>query len=94
MSFFRPKMEREIPLTGLARRAWVLVALMAILPFAQTLTYPPILDDWWAAVENPLVQGGLRNAARIFTSPYNYGGPETTGGLFRPVTTLTFAANY
>ena len=79
---------------SLLRRSWILVALVAILPFAQTLPHPPVFDDGWAVVENPLVQGGLRNAARIFTSSYNYGGPETTGGLFRPVTTLTFAANY
>ena len=81
-------------MNALLRRSWVLVALAAILPFAQTLPNPPVLDDGWAVVENPLVQGGLRNAGRIFTSPYNYGGPGTTGGLFRPVTTLTFAANY
>ncbi len=81
-------------MTGLLRRAWILVALVAILPFAQTLPNPPVLDDGWVVVDNPLVQGGLRNAARILTAPYNYGGPGTTGGLFRPVTTLTFAANY
>ena len=81
-------------MTALLRRAWILVAIVAILPFAQTLPNPPVLDDGWAVVDNPLVQGGLKNAARILTSPYNYGGPGTTGGLFRPVTTLTFAANY
>ena len=81
-------------MTTLLRRAWILVALVAILPFAQTLPNPPVLDDGWAVVENPLVQGGLRNAARILTSPYNYGAPGTLGGLFRPVTTLSFAANY
>jgi len=80
--------------TALLRRSSVLVALAAILPFAQTLPHPPVLDDGWAVVENPLVQGGFRNAARIFTSPYNYGGPSTLGGVFRPVTTLSFAANY
>ena len=81
-------------MTALLRRSSVLVALAAILPFAQTLPHPPVLDDGWAVVENPLVQGGFRNAARIFTSPYNYGGPSTLGGVFRPVTTLSFAANY
>jgi tetratricopeptide (TPR) repeat protein len=81
-------------MSGLLRRAWILVALVAVLPFAQTLPNPPVLDDGWAVVENPLVQGGLRNTARILTSPYNYGGPGTTGGLFRPVTTLSFAVNY
>jgi Flp pilus assembly protein TadD len=79
---------------AILRRSWVLVALAATLPFAQTLPYPPVLDDGWAVVENPLVQGGLRNVARIFTSPYNYGGPSTTSGVFRPVTTASFAANY
>ncbi|HET8732929.1 MAG TPA: tetratricopeptide repeat protein, partial [Anaeromyxobacteraceae bacterium] len=81
-------------MNGLLRRAWIPVLLAALLPFAQTLPNPPVLDDGWAVVDNPLVQGGMRNAARILTSPYNYGGPGTTGGLFRPVTTLTFAANY
>jgi len=81
-------------MTSLLRRAWIVVALVAFLPFAQTLPNAPVLDDGWAVVENPLVQGGLRNAARILTSPYNFGGPSTTGGLFRPVTTLSFAANY
>jgi len=81
-------------MSGLLRRSWILVALVAVLPFAQTLPNPPVLDDGWAVVENPLVQGGLRNTARILTSPYNYGGPGTTGGLFRPVTTLSFAVNY
>ena len=76
------------------RRSWMLLVLVAIIPFAQTLFHPPILDDGWAVIENPLVQGGLKNAVRIFMSPYNYGGPETTGGLFRPFTTLTFAINY
>jgi tetratricopeptide (TPR) repeat protein len=81
-------------MTVLLRRAWVVVAVAAAAPFVQTLAFPPVLDDGWAVVENPLVQGGVRNAARILTSPYNYGGPGTTGGLFRPVTTLTYAANY
>ena len=81
-------------MTGLLRRSWVLVALAAILPFARTLPHPPVLDDGWAVVENPLVQGGLQNTTRILTSPYNYGAPGTLAGLFRPVTTLTFAANY
>jgi Flp pilus assembly protein TadD len=81
-------------MTPLLHRAWVLVALAAVLPFAQTLPNPPVLDDGWAVVENPLVQGGLRNTARILVAPYNYGASGTLGGLFRPVTTLTFAANY
>lgn len=81
-------------MSGLLRRSWILVAILAVLPFAQTLPNPPVLDDGWAVLENPLVQGGLGNAGRILTSPYNYGGPGTTGGLFRPLTTLTFAVNY
>jgi hypothetical protein len=81
-------------MTALLRRSWIVVALVAVLPFAQTLPNPPVLDDGWAVVENPLVQGGLRNAGRIFQSSYNYGGPGTTAGLFRPVTTLTYAVNY
>ncbi len=81
-------------MTALLRRSWLVVALAAAVPFALTLPHPPVLDDGWAVVDNPLVQGGVKNAVRILTSPYNYGGPGTTGGLFRPVTTLTYAVNY
>ena len=42
-------------MTGLLRRAWIPVVLAALLPFVQTIGNPPVLDDGWAVVENPLL---------------------------------------
>jgi len=78
----------------MARRPRRVVALAAVLPFLLTIASPPLLDDGWAVVDNPLVQGGLSNAARIFSSPYGFAGGATLAGPFRPITTLTFAASY
>jgi Flp pilus assembly protein TadD len=70
------------------------VAIAALLPFLYTLGSAPVLDDGWAVLDNPLVQGGLRNAGRILVSPYGYAGGATQAGPFRPLTTLSFAASY
>jgi len=52
-----------------------------------------VLDDGWVIFDNPLVRS-LANVPRILREPYGFGGPSTTGGLYRPVTTLSYALNY
>lgn len=52
-----------------------------------------MLDDGWVIFDNPLVRS-LANVPRILREPYGFGGPSTTGGLYRPVTTLSYALNY
>src|SRR5512136_1671867 len=69
------------------------VALAAALPYLGTLGNPPILDDGWAALDNPLVWS-LRNAGRIFREPYGFAGDPSVRGPYRPVTTLSYALNY
>lgn len=69
------------------------VAVAAVLPFLGTLGYPSILDDGWAALDNPLVWS-LRNVGRIFFEPYGFAGDPSLGGPYRPITTLTYALDY
>lgn len=69
------------------------VALAAALPFAGTLRNPPVLDDGWAALENPLVWS-LRNVGRTFGELYGYAGDPSVRGPYRPVTTLSYALDY
>jgi Flp pilus assembly protein TadD len=69
------------------------VALSATLPFLVTLGNPPVLDDGWAALDNPLVWS-LRNVGRIFTELYGFAGDPSVRGPYRPVTTLSYALNY
>jgi hypothetical protein len=70
------------------------VALAALLPFLPTIAAPPVLDDGWAVVDNPLVRAGPGAVRRILASDYGYAGGGTVGGTWRPLTTLTFAASY
>jgi protein O-mannosyl-transferase len=73
--------------------AYAPVALAAVLPFLGSLENPPILDDGWTALSNPLVWS-LRNAGRIFTNLYGYAGTPSVRGPYRPLTTLSFALNW
>lgn len=69
------------------------VALAALVPYLGTLGNSPVLDDGWAALDNPLVWS-LRNAGRIFAEFYGYAGDPSLRGPYRPVTTLSYALNY
>jgi len=78
---------------ALAARPRLLVALAAVLPFLGTLGNQPVLDDGWAALDNPLVWK-LGNVGRIFQELYGYAGDPTVRGPYRPLTTLSYALNW
>ncbi|MCM2334477.1 MAG: hypothetical protein NDI82_11100, partial [Anaeromyxobacteraceae bacterium] len=80
-------------LDALAARPRLVVALAAALPFLVTLGNPPILDDGWAALDNPLTYS-LGNVGRIFRELYGFAGEPSVRGPYRPITTLTYALNY
>jgi tetratricopeptide (TPR) repeat protein len=80
-------------LDALAARPRLAVALAAALPFLLTLGNPPILDDGWAALDNPLTWS-LSNVGRIFRELYGYAGEPSVRGPYRPITTLTYALDY
>lgn len=80
-------------LDALAARPRLAVALAAVLPFLITLDNPPILDDGWAALDNPLTWS-LGRAGRIFRELYGFAGEPSVRGPYRPITTLSYAINY
>ena len=69
------------------------VVLASVLPYLGSLRNPPILDDGWTALQNPLVWS-LRNVGRIFTNLYGYAGTPSVRGPYRPLTTLSYALNW
>jgi protein O-mannosyl-transferase len=80
-------------LDALAARPRLAVALAAALPFLLTLGNPPILDDGWAALDNPLTWS-LANVGRIFQELYGFAGEPSVRGPYRPITTLSYALDY
>ncbi|HET8539590.1 MAG TPA: tetratricopeptide repeat protein [Anaeromyxobacter sp.] len=75
------------------RRPRLAIAVAAAVPYALTLGNPPVLDDGWAALDNPLVWS-LRNVGRMFAELYGYAGNPSVRGPYRPITTLSYALNY
>jgi Flp pilus assembly protein TadD len=80
-------------LAAVERHPRLAIAVAAILPFLLTLGNPPVLDDGWAALDNPLVWS-LRNLGRMFRELYGYAGDPSVRGPYRPITTLSYALNY
>ena len=73
-----------------------LLALVAALPYWNTLSNGLVLDDTDIIGKNPLIQS-LANAGKIFTSNYWGMGGDSPGidpGLYRPFTVLTYAVDY
>ncbi len=83
----------ERTIAWLRERPALVVGLAAGLTQVNTLWNQPVLDDGWVIFDNPLVKS-LANVPRIFTEGYNVAGAATNAGLWRPVTTLTYALNY
>jgi protein O-mannosyl-transferase len=71
-------------------------ALIAVVvcTYANTLRNRPVLDDGWVIFDNSLIKS-LHNVPAIFRQPYNVRTPTwNNAGLYRPVTTLSYAINY
>jgi len=75
-----------------AARPALAVAAVALLCQANTLLNQPVLDDGWVIFDNPVVTGF--DVGRALRSGYEAGGSATNAGLWRPLTTLSYAASY
>src|SRR5512134_714255 len=84
---------RRPPLLERAARHGVLVAAaVAAAAFLNTLPNAPVLDDGWAVLDNPLVR--RLDVAGAFRAEYGAGGAPTVAGVYRPLATLSWAAQY
>lgn len=66
---------------------------MAALAFANTLHNAPVLDDGWVIFDNPLIKH-LDRVADMFRESYGAANPGEQRGLYRPLTTLSYAVNW
>ena len=70
----------------------ILVATLALVVYSGTLDNDFIRDDYAAIRDNPIVQRA--NLSEILTSDYWAGHHNDRSGLFRPLTTLSYALQH
>jgi hypothetical protein len=75
----------------LPRAALAVVVAVAVVPFLGSLGADFTYDDRWIIVENPRVHD-LGRIPDLFTT--NYWGDADNGGLYRPLTLVTFAVQH
>jgi protein O-mannosyl-transferase len=79
------------------RNLAILLFLISICVYANTLTNGYVLDDFAAIKENALVQKGVSAIPDLFTTPYHSGYVKTNlttpavNDLYRPLSLITFA---
>ena len=78
--------------TSSPRHHTPLIAALALLLYAGTLDNAFVLDDHTAIRDNPLVHRA--DPIEIFTSDYWSGYHADHSGLYRPLTTLSYALQY
>lgn len=78
--------------TRIIRRIRMLLAMVVLLVYGQTVSFDFTLDDDSVYVKNELVQKGVTNVGRIFSeSSLGAGSVNTINHPYRPFTMLTFA---
>lgn len=69
----------------------LVITLVTLLCFANSLSGEFIFDDYIAVVEHPTVKY-LSNIPKLFLQ--GYFGDDSSAGLYRPLTSLSFAINF
>ncbi len=86
-------MRIESPDTWAPAQARWLAASVAVVLYLASIGFGFTLDDPAVALENPAVRCG--EVGRLFSTPYHYGPRQRVEtGLYRPLTTASFAANH
>lgn len=72
-----------------------IIVVFTFILYAQTIKFDFTLDDETFYVQNSLVQGGIKNAANIFTNPsIGEQSQYTSNQPYRPLTILVFAIEH
>ena len=83
---------QETASPGWSRFAWLVPGLVAVLTFAGSVNSGFVVDDEWIIEKNEVAHDAS-NLGRIFSSEY-WVGRGSQGGLYRPLTILTYAWNH
>lgn len=72
----------------------LLIGLLGVALYANTLFHDFTLDDFGAIKENWIVKGGLKNWGVLWTSEYRFGSWASPGSLYRPLTLAMFSLEW
>jgi hypothetical protein len=73
----------------------ILIILLSVVLYGQTLSFDFTLDDESFYTQNTLVQSGLKNASQIFTTPsLGSSSTFTSNQPYRPLPILSFAIEH
>jgi protein O-mannosyl-transferase len=89
----------ELPLSAqaqgaLQRRLAILVAGIALLLYAQSISFRYTLDDDTVLFNNELVSKGISSIPSILTHSYWYGFDKTDNATYRPASLILFAVEW
>jgi len=74
---------------------WLLLAIVAVIAYANTLNNGFALDDNQVILRNEVVKKGFAGFHEIFTTPYHYGWNALNADkLYRPLSLVVFASVY
>jgi tetratricopeptide (TPR) repeat protein len=88
------KKETTIRFTLVPKTAYLVIAALAILLYANTLKHGFVLDDRAVIENNKFVKEGFSGIPKLLTTFYWQGFWESNAGLYRPLSMVMFAVEY
>ena len=82
------------PVKTISDRWGYLLALIAFLLYAETLSYQYTLDDYSVIIENNSTRKGAGAIAEFFSTSYRYGYIFTSDELYRPLSKFILALQW
>lgn len=78
----------------LRRTLAVIVAVVGMLVYANTIGHDYVLDDWGLIPENKLTRKGIEGIGEIFKTSYRTGMDVSDNTIYRPLSKATFAIDW
>lgn len=86
--------QQQAALTRLKRWLGVLLAVVGMLVYANTISHEYVLDDWGLIPENKLTRRGAEGIGEIFKTSYRTGMDVADNTLYRPLSKASFALEW
>lgn len=88
--------QQQLITAAVATKRWlgILLAMVAMLVYANTINHQYVLDDWGLIPENKLTRKGFEGIGEIFKTSYRTGMDVADYSLYRPLSKATFAIEW